>query len=140
MSATAAGSLEPALAVRDSGLIVPAHLRELPEHAGAAEDPDENCARDADGRRRIVLTKETRKRFTRMAGDLDRENLVFVLVCKPNRQVTKHATDIKTGEKVPVVLQEPIPGACGEVMKREGEGTHDPGFGCTCTRLHFTRF
>jgi hypothetical protein len=136
MMGTAAGS--GSLAQRASGLVVPAHLAGVPEEP-AAEGLAAPGARDADGRRRIVLTRETRKRFSRTAADLDREDLAFVLVCKGFRYVGKEASDPATGETSLVAVKEPIPGACGEVMLREGEDTLDPGFGCKCTRIHFTK-
>lgn len=139
MSATAAGPLG-GLTVRESGLIVPAHLAGAPEEPVADGQPAAGSAKDSDDRRRLVLTKDTRKRFTRLAADMDRDDLAFVLVCKSFRYVTKRVKDATSGEEIPVVLKELIPTACGEIMVREGEETHDPGFGCKCTRIHFTRF
>lgn len=122
------------LAERPSGLLVPAHLAHQPEEPASVPD----VARDADGRRRVVLVKDVRKGFTRCAGALDRSDLAFVLVCKTKRRTMKMATDATTGARLPVEVVEEIPDACGEVMVREGEGTPDPGFGCKCTRVHFT--
>lgn len=138
MNATAAGPLA-GLAQRESGLIVPAHL------AGIPEEPETGTAaagyaKDTDGRRRILISKDARKRFSRLAGDLDRDDLAFVLFCRVTRDVVKHVKDLETGADVAVTFKEPIPNACGEVLVREGEGTPDPGFGCKCTRVHFTRF
>jgi len=139
MNGTAAGPFSEALAQRESGLIVPAHLAHAPEEP-AEGSPAAGLARDPDGRRRIVLARDTRRRFNAVAKDLARDDLAFILWCKTKRQVTKLAEDVATGQKVPVMVEEPIEGACGEVMLREGEGTPDPGFGCKCTRVHFTRF
>jgi hypothetical protein len=126
------------LALRESGLVVPAHLAHLPEEPGD-QGRERTGGTDPDGRRRIVLARDTRKRFSRLAGDLDREDLAFVLVCKQHREVTKHVKDAKSGESIVVAVREEIPGACGEVMLREGMDTPDPGFGCKCTRIHFTK-
>lgn len=124
------------LAERASGLLVPAHLAHQTEEPASVPDV---AARDADGRRRVVLVKDVRKGFTRCAVALDQSDLAFVLVCKTRRKTVKMATDLSyPARKIPVEVVEEIPGACGEVMVREDEGGPDPGFGCQCTRVHFT--
>lgn len=136
-----AASAGGGLAVRESGLLVPAHLAnhnpEEPAAATGSDGTDRQGGLDPDGRRRLVLAREVRKRFTRLAGELDRDDVGFVLWCKTHRQTTKTVKDAKTGEDVAVNMREEIAGACGNVMLREGEGTPDPGFGCKCTRVHF---
>lgn len=127
------GTPDAPLVQRESGVIVPGHLAHHAEHGETS-----GVTRDPDGRRRIVLVRDVRRKFARLAGELNGLDLAFVIVCKTTRQVSGTARDIETGTDVPVRLTEPIPGACGEVMLREGEGTPDPGFGCTCSRIHFT--
>jgi hypothetical protein len=135
MNLASPGTGEAALVQRDSGLLVPGHLADQPEHPDAAPD---QIARDPDGRRRVVLVKDVRKKFSRLAGEMHRLDVAFVLVCKTTRTVVTKVRDLETGKDVPVAITEPIAGACGEVMLREGEDTDDPGFGCRCSRIHFT--
>lgn len=131
-------ALNAPLAQRPSGIVVPAHLASLPEEPEARpEGKAAEGARDPDGRRRVVLTKETRKLFGRLAGDLGRDDFGIILWCKTSRARTEIVKDAVTGAPIAVELTEQIPGACGEIMLREGEGEHDPGFGCKCTRIHF---
>jgi hypothetical protein len=123
------------LAQRPSGLIVPAHLAHVRPEAPA---PD-TAARDADGRRRIVLAREDRKALQRIAGRMHGLDVATVFSCRTTREALRTVTDATSGALVSVVVQEPIASACGEVLLREGEDTDDPGFGCKCTRIHFLK-
>lgn len=126
-----------ALARRDSGILVPAHLAIEPQADPSAEAAPAKGARDPDGRRRIVLSKETRKLFLRLVRDLTPLDLALFMACRKTRQVPQIVKDAATGQNVGVVVTEQVPDACGEVMLREDEGGTDPGFGCKCTRIHF---
>jgi hypothetical protein len=128
--------------VRDSGLVVPAHLAGAPEEPAAAGTTSrirQDGAVDADGRRRLVFTPEVRKLFSRLARELERDDLVFVLACKPTKAKRVAVKDAATRETIDVIASSPIDGACGQVLLREDEGGEDPGFGCACTRVHFLR-
>lgn len=129
------------LVTRESGLVVPANYASLPEEPVVDARPEgagqAGAARDSDGRRRIVLTKDRRKNFTRLANDLANDDLAVILWCKTQRPRIIKVPDATTGEETAVVINETIPGACGEVMLREDEGGADPGYGCKCTRIHF---
>lgn len=126
----------PELVQRDSGIIVPAHLAGAPEEPGV-EGERAKGGIDPDGKRRVVIPKQTRKALSRISGDLGRTDLAIVIVCKTFRMVPRQVEDAVTKEKVTVELREDIPGACGKIMVRCGEGTIDPGFECDCTRIHF---
>lgn len=123
-------------AERESGLVVPAHLAAVPE----TPEPDGLPAAgglDSDNRRRIVLDRRTRKMLTELAIGLGQRDIAVFFHCRTHRMALKKIKDAKTGEDVEAIVQEPIPGSCGEIMTREGEGTLDPGFGCKCSRVHF---
>lgn len=136
------------MAERPSGLVVPEHLAHVPEgptsaptatverRAGAAQRGE---ATDPDGRRRLVLTREQRHLLTKFAREFKPFDIAAVLFCQSSRPVTRLATHPETGVEIPVTLWETIPGACGQMLEREGEGTDDPGYGCRCTRFHFVR-
>jgi hypothetical protein len=124
-----------ALVQRDSGLIVPAHLAGVPEEPDA--DKRAQGSVDPDGKRRVVIPRPMRRSLSKLSGDLAVTDLAIVIVCKTFRMVTREVRDAASGEKVRVELREEIPGACGKIMLRCGEGTIDPGFECDCTRLHF---
>lgn len=118
---------------RPSGLLVPPNLASMPE--GPAPAP--TGARDADGRRRVLVSDESRRLMWRLVRELGQCDLAFVTVCQTSRRVVRHVTNVATGQLEAAIVTEPIAGACGQLMLREGEGTADPGFGCACTRLHF---
>jgi hypothetical protein len=126
------------VAQRESGLIVPLHLAGVPEvKEGAESRVADDVPRDADGRRRIVLTREARRTFTKMVRELGPQHLAILLSCRTQRHVVREVEDATTHEKVPVLVTEPIPDACGEILIREDEDGADPGFGCKCSRIHF---
>lgn len=117
---------------RSSGLLVPSHLASVPEG-----EPAPDVARDADGRRRIVLSDEARRHFAQLVKALGPRDLAFFLACRNTRTTRRVVKDAATGEAVTTLITESIEGACGGIMLREGEGTGDPGFGCQCARVHF---
>lgn len=126
------------LAERASGLMVPAHLADVPESGTTEEGKPAAGGRDPDGRRRIVLTRSIRRvLFKELAPALDRLDLALLLACRQRRQRPREVVDAVTGETVTVLMTEEIPGACGELLFQEGAGEADPGFGCRCTRIHF---
>lgn len=85
----------------------------------------------------MVLSDESRRYFLGLVRTLGPRDLGFFLACKMIRQVKRMVVDANTGAEVPAIVTEPVAGACGEIMLREGEGGPDPGFGCKCTRVHF---
>lgn len=97
------------MATRPSGLIVPAKLAE----AKVEGQPDEGPARDADGRRRVVLTVADQRKIDQAIRILDTAGLGVVVACKQE--------------------------GCNLPMLNEGKGTPDPGYGCRCSRVHFVR-
>jgi hypothetical protein len=126
------------LVQRASGIVVPAHLASTPEEP-AGGTPSAAVARDPDGRRRVVIDRQTRKAMLKAAKAFGVVDLALVLTCRTTRPVQRVVQDVKTLQNVLVTEVEPVPGACGEVMQREDEGGADPGFGCTCTRIHFVK-
>jgi hypothetical protein len=122
---------------RESGLVVPAHLASVPE--AGREDATPDVPRDPDGRRRLVLSREVRQKLTRIVAETKELDLGFFFACRAVRYRFEHVKDAATGEEKIVRVEEPIPGACGEIMMREDEGGVDPGFGCKCTRIHFLK-
>lgn len=116
----------PEMAESPGGLIAPKHLLDGPPAMGG---------RDKDGRRRIVLSRDERRRLVGLAKLFKVSDLGIVITCQPRRLVNK-VVEVE-GAKVLQPVWEPISGACGELMVREGEGTDDPGYGCKCTRIHF---
>ncbi len=125
---------------RESGIVVPANLIDLPEGAAAVDDSSQpEIARDADGRRRIVLSREMRTMLTRMVKQCNGLDLGFFFSCRAARFRFENVKDAATGKDAIVRIEERIPGACGEIMLREDDGGPDPGFGCKCTRIHFLK-
>lgn len=139
MSQSASPPAAGPFAERESGLIVPAHLADQPEKPDAVRHARDDGAHDPDGRRRVVFTREERRRFSTFSRDLGRDDLAVVLVCRTTRQVSRRVKDAKSGEFATVMILEEIAGACGEILLREDEGGADPGFGCKCTRIHFLK-
>jgi len=122
----------PPMTVLESGLVVPSHVAHEPE----PEQPADS-AKDADGRRRVVLDRDTRKVLGKLARAFGERDIAVLFHCQTHRRVRRTVKDAKTGADVTVMALEPIDGACGEIMAREGDGTMDPGFGCKCQRVHF---
>lgn len=93
-----------------SGLIVPAYLGRSPD-AVTGKIP---VARDADGRQRIVFSKQRQKQIDRLLTELSAEGIGMQMGCRE----------------------------CGAAMVNEGvdeNGERDPdaGYGCKCRRVHF---
>lgn len=101
-------ALGQAAALRPSGLIVPAALATVPEAGRPVE------ARDPDGRRRVVMSADDRRKMDRAIRALRQHGLQFVAVCDNTLRSDR----------------------CGQLMRPEGHGTPDPGYGCRCTRVH----
>jgi hypothetical protein len=112
MGRTAAGIIAPLTAID-------AQTKREPQAGTGATDPD--------GRRRVVLTREDRKLVDATVAIFQRTGKAFVLIC-----AQRPAVDSETGRPA-----SPKFTSCGEVMRREGDGTDDQGFGCSCTRIHF---
>lgn len=93
-----------------SGLIVPERLA-FTESQGTTYDPD--------GRRRVVLPDEFRRKLNRVLVELNRHGFGVIVGCS-------EIFPRKDGKK-----------ACGEVMLPVGKDTPDPGFACSCTRIHW---
>lgn len=114
--------VDGAMAQRQSGLIVPAHLAAMPVPAvpDAAKARDDATAYDLDGRRRVVLTADERRTVFRAIEILKRTAGAGVIVgC--NQVVARADGKPK----------------CGQLMLIEDKGQPDEGFGCECTRIHF---
>lgn len=135
---TAAAERTPtsAMAQRASGLVVPAHLAHLAEKT-ADDAPHDGIARDPDGRRRVLLSRNGRRGMMAAANEFGEMGIMIALHCATNKPVRRLVKDATTGGTVMVTMLEPVPGACGEIMLREDGDGIDPGFGCKCTRLHF---
>jgi hypothetical protein len=111
---------EPNMARRPSGLIVPAALALVPRKTDGQPTQDSGTAYDLDGRRRVVLTRADQRTVDRAIRILQACGLGIIVGCR--------------GEKRPDGTD-----ACGLPMLNEDPGTLDSGYGCKCTRLHFTR-
>lgn len=94
-----------------SGIIAPVSAID----AHVSRSPVKASAQDADGRRRVVLTRDEQRKIQDVVDILARTGQVVIMACKP-----LNGTE-----------------GCGEALRREGEGDTDPGFGCRCTRIHF---
>jgi hypothetical protein len=105
------------LARTGSGLIVPAGM------ADAAKVSNGAVARDIDGRRRVVFTDQERRTIDRAAKILKGRGFAYVLVCWGGKEG-------KQEDGTPV---------CGQPMQAEALDTKDPGYGCKCSRIHFSR-
>jgi hypothetical protein len=95
-----------------AGLLVPATA--IPANGNGAVQG----AYDADGRRRIVLTKDDQRKIDRAIRIIQAAGLGVIVAC---RQGTR--PDGKD--------------ACGQPLVNEGADTPDPGYGCSCSRVHF---
>ena len=102
------------LAERESGIIVPGHLANQPEVG-------QKVTRDPDGRVRLVLTDEDRRAINRLVMTLQGHGLGAVVACRRDQA---HADGSSR---------------CGDIMITEGKDTPDPGYGCTCTRIHWLK-
>lgn len=124
---------------RSSGLVVPSHIAAaVPDvPPGTVEGPPAHGGVDSDGRRRIVFPRSTRKLLVRLVKELEQLDLALDFSCRTVRIKRIPTSDVATGQTFTAETLEPIAGACGEQLKAEGEGTHDPGLGCACTRVHF---
>lgn len=95
-----------------AGLLVPADA--IPGNG----DGQVQATRDADGRRRIVLTRDDQRKIDRAIRIIQAAGLGVIVACRqddtPERQ-----------------------GNCGQPLLNEGAGTGDPGYGCRCSRVHF---
>ncbi|MGE0444837.1 MAG: hypothetical protein AB7P99_06370 [Vicinamibacterales bacterium] len=102
------------LVERPSGLVVPAAVADAVQSDGVT--------RDADGRRRVVFTKDEVKRIRRVVELLNARGFQMHLRCdhKPEQPVAGHQP-------------------CGILLEVEGFGHPDHGFGCGCTRIHLGR-
>lgn len=120
--------LQPAVAAaefvkRPSGVIVPAKLATAPE----AGKPGPVVAYDEDGRRRVVLTRQDQKALDKAILILHRAGLGVVVCCRAGQP-------LEDGKET-----------CGLPMTNEGQATKDTpgipdaGYGCRCSRVHFTR-
>ncbi len=94
-----------------SGLIVPVALERVIDRT-IGEVP---VAKDPDGRRRIVFTKQRQNQIDRLLTEMSKEGIGFVMGCRD----------------------------CGMAMNNEGidkeSGAREPdaGYGCKCKRVHF---
>lgn len=95
-------------AVTPSGLIVPADVLDA-----AVQDGQVAAALNADGRRRIVLTRDDQKALDKAIQLLKSADLGIVVCCRK----------------------------CNEAMLPERNDepgkAADPGYGCSCSRVHF---
>jgi hypothetical protein len=101
------------LAQRPSGLVVPANLANVPE----VGKPGAVVARDLDGRRRVVLSDELRRKLNSVILELKAQGFGLIVGC---RNVT--------------ALPDGTP-ACGQLLAQEAEP--DAGYGCQCSRIHW---
>jgi len=106
-----------ALVRRQSGLVVTADLATEPER-GVPQRGAPVCY-DGDGRRRIVISDELRRKQDRLVAEMKGTGQAIFLACRE---------DFRRSDGKP---------SCGEVMVPEGQETDDPGYGCKCTRIHF---
>src|SRR5689334_5797565 len=95
MNPASAGTGIP-LAQRSSGLIVPAHLAGVPEEP-VAERTADGIARDPDGRRRLVMSRETRRHLTRFVKDSSSDGIFVVLSCQDFRFAAREVHNPTTG-------------------------------------------
>lgn len=103
---------------RASGIIVPARLAMVPDRSsgnGKAHVGPPICY-DPDGRRRIIIDGDQRRRQDRLLRDMAVTGQAVIMVC---REDFKRSDGTK---------------ACGQPMLRETEP--DEGYGCLCTRIH----
>lgn len=116
-----------AVVTTEAGLVVPAHAADAMERIRDVLDPKGGAqgsvpirrlptAYDADGRRRVGLTKRERRDVEKMIRILNAQGIGVVLSCVQR-------FDGKT--------------PCGGCLSPEGQGGPDDGFGCNCSRLHF---
>lgn len=94
---------EAPLVETPGGLVIPADVADQVEGLGPVTDA-------ADGRRRIVLTREDRRALNRAIKILQAAGLGLVVGCR---------------------------GTCGQPLMREGGDGPDQGYGCRCSRVHF---
>lgn len=99
-----------------AGLIVPADAAEALGKIRTGTNAGAIQCRDADGRRRVVLTRSDQKTINRAVRILESIGLGIVVGCQ---QTPAH------------------PERCGRPMRNEGRGEPDDGYGCECTRVHF---
>lgn len=113
------------LAKTAAGVIVPAAVADK-----------SGRARDMDGRRRLVYTKDERRKIDHVHQLYAQHGVGWLIGCVG-----------AFGPKVPGTersgkgngFHHDGSKACGEPMQREGIGTDDFGWGCKCTRIHFQR-
>lgn len=98
-----------------SGLFVPDHL--LKDVGGSKDD---GAAVDSDGRRRAVMSRDDARKVKRAIDLLKAMGFAIQLRCDDERKMQRIG----------------VPAPCGELLEPEGQGTHDNGFGCRCSRIH----
>lgn len=101
-------------AQRSSGVIVPDHLADEPGKT------NESMALDPDGRRRVVLTDDERRKLDAVITMLRGRGFGVLVGC------------------VNGMLANGKP-ACGGFAIPVDVGTPDAGFACQCTRIHLQR-
>lgn len=100
---------------RASGLVVPVGLEKEPDQSAPVDDA---TTYDLDGRRRIVLTMDDQRKIDQVVKLLQARGMGIIVACASR-------TDGKP--------------ACGFPMMTENKGLPDAGYGCRCSRVHFTR-
>jgi hypothetical protein len=117
---------EAGLVARSSGLIVPSAFKD------AAETPISDAI-DGDGRARVVLTKEERKKIQAAVSVLEDHGFALLIRCQDRDvQIVRHG-----GKTVKTIQARP--GSCGQVLGPEGADGPDRGAGCKCKRIHVNR-
>jgi hypothetical protein len=106
------------LVQRASGIVVAADVAAAVDEA--RPEPKHETVYDLDGRRRVVLSDDVRRRFDREVRELLARGIGFLLVCRE---------DVKRDDGKP---------SCGQPMQpQRNDSGGDFGYGCRCTRIHF---